>query len=164
MKGLHEITPALRYGWAPYLTNEIVYGRDMCGSLLDRWSENDHPYGLWRWDRGANATGQVYVISVEDDQYYFRYGDTERREYATTFRHTRENVEGDQITALEWWVGRGYVPNQENRVGNAIINGAPEMSYETVMAVRLPDGCARGEHNWENDDGYLYCLDCEVEQ
>lgn len=162
MKTLHGITPPLRYGQFPVLTDNLVVP-DMHGHLIDRWAEGKTPMGLWRWDVRAMPTtpvkplDNIYVIVNDDDKYYAERPEDGKRRYQ---QHRRDMT---YYQGMTWYTGPQYVVR--DRDANATTIGEPELTSDEIITIiegQFVAPTMACEHVWSTDG--FYCVYCDQDR
>lgn len=159
MKGLHNLTPLMRYEGVQYLTEQRARGARNTGLILDRWAENGHPLGLW-----VAPDNERFIIHNQEDEMYFAaarehwFKTPEERlaQYREAMHYIRESVTNGNWMEVEWWIGTGHVPDPLMRSTENVIGLDP---IDPFMPVILLDAqCEIYGHDWDGD----YCTRCEA--
>jgi len=168
MKGLHEIKGTLRYDGLPYITEDLI--RDGRGTLLDRWTENGYPLGLWE----EQITHQRYIIHPREDDDYHREGTWMTPTQATQYyreqmEFTRRNTEGENWLDSEWWTGGEEYLVDIARRSTENVTALPPLDLDAIKVVTRRDRCEQDGHVWVNGDGEYqddgqWCENCDYDR
>ena len=148
MNNLHTLTSQLRYSQYPDLTEASIANGERIGRLLDQWSENTVPFGLWQDD--ASDNGPIFVIKCPEHTYMAQREDTaEHLAQIKDGRHSLLNNYNDNT----WYVDQTHIVHPMDR-STENITAMAELTPAELETISL--NIAGHEHEWE-ENGYCRC-------
>jgi len=167
MRGLHAVKTALRYAGIPL--KETIVGEEF-GYLIDRWSENNYPLGLWL-DKQLNP----FIARIQDDEEYmpgntknFWYSETERENsYEKQMLTIRDRTLNPDPGNMGWYLwAKSAIPEEGRRTTDNVVALPGEVNIaEIITSIREQLNADRNLINeadcYDHDyDGDGFCRHC----